>query len=204
MTLTPVKSTGYTKDTPKSYVINAGAVYKNLTWDKATSTWQGELLGATADGNKLTIEQNYRTIEIDGVFTNAVGQKVLESQFAKLETNVKELTYENIRLAINGVVTAGDGVTAPTNYKIVSAKGKIETTDYIKNLGLVGTLSGTNQKIIIILDNALCTSGLEAEFKDNEEAVVTMTFEAHADQDQVEDLTLPCRIYYPDGEAGTV
>lgn len=204
MAITPVKATGYTKDTPKSYVINAGAVYKNLTWDKATSTWQGELLGATADGNKLTIEQNYRTIEIDGVFTNAVGQKVLESQFAKLETNVKELTYENIRLAINGVVTSGDGETAPSNYKIVSAKGKIETTDYIKNLGLVGTLSGTNQKIIIILDNALCTSGLETEFKDNEEAVVTMTFEAHADQDQVEDLTLPCRIYYPDGEAGTV
>ncbi|WP_070043563.1 hypothetical protein [Streptococcus agalactiae] len=204
MALTPVKSTGYTKDTPKSYVINAGAIYKNLTWDKASSTWQGELLGATSGGNKFTIEQTYRTIEIDGVFTDAVGQKVLEKQSAKLEANVKELTYENIRLAINGVVTSGDGETAPANYKIVSAKGKVELTDYIKNLGIVGTLSGTDQKIIIILDNALCTSGLDTELKDNEEAVVPMTFQAHADQDQVEDLTLPCRIYYPDGEAGTV
>ena len=36
------------------------------------------------------------------------------------------------------------------------------------------------------------------ELKDNDEAVVAMTFEAHADEDQVEDLTLPARIYYPE------
>ena len=159
--------------------------------------WEGELLGATAGGNKVTVEVNHRVIEIDGVFTPAVGQKVLESQTAKLETNMKEITAENIRLAINGEIKDADGTNAPTGYKIISGKPKLENTDYIKNLGIVGTMSGTNDPIIVIIDNALCTSGLDFETKDNDEAVISMTFEAHADEDKIDDLSLPCRIYFP-------
>ncbi|EHI69779.1 hypothetical protein ACVRY7_07835 [Streptococcus ictaluri] len=198
MTKTKVKRTGYTKNTPKSYLINAGAVYKNLAWNQEASQWEGELLGATSDGNKLKIEQNYRTIEIDGVFVAAVGQKVLESQSATIEINMKELTAENLRLAINGKLDTGDGKTSPSDYKVISGKAKLENTDYIANLGLVATLSGTDKPVIVILDNALCTSGLEFDTKDNEEAVITMTFEAHANEDQIDNLTLPCRIYYPE------
>ncbi|HEM6455913.1 TPA: hypothetical protein U2D46_001761 [Streptococcus suis] len=193
----PVKKTGYTKNTPKSYIVNAGAVYKNLTWNTESRKWEGELFGATSGGNKLTIEQNYRQIEVDGVFTAAVGQKVLESQGAKLEINAKELTAENIRMAINGVIEQGDGQKAPSTSKVITAKGELKKTDYITNLGLVGNLSGTNEPIIVILDNALCVSGLEFETKDNDEAVITMTFEAHANEEQIDDLTLPCRIIYP-------
>ena len=181
-----VRKTGYTKNTPKSYIVDAGAVFKNLEWNKTTSKWEGELLGATSDGNKVTIEKNYREVEVDGVKTKAVGLKILE-----------ELTAENIALALGAKITSGDGESAPVNYKVITSKGKVENGDYLKNIALVGTVSGTNEPIIIVLDNALCTSGLEMELKDNEEAVVAMTFEAHADEDQVEDLTLPARIYYP-------
>lgn len=199
---TAVKRTGYTASTPKHYLINAGAVYKNLVWNptggkSGTGQWEGELLGATAGGNKVTIELNYRTVEIDGVFVPAVGQKLLESQSAKIEVNVKELTAENIRLSINGAITDADGSEAPAGYKVISGKSKLENSDYITNLGIVGTMSGTDDPIIVILDNALCTSGLDFETKDNDEAVVSMTFEAHAGEGQVEDLSLPCRIYFP-------
>ena len=202
MVKTAVKRTGYTASTPKRYLINAGAIYKNLVWNKTGGTggkgqWEGELLGATAGGNKVTIEVNYRVIEIDGVFTPAVGQKIIESQTAKIETNVKELTAENIRMAINGQIKEADGTNAPTGYKVISGKSKLENTDYIKNLGIVGTMSGTNDPIIVIIDNALCTSGLDFETKDNDEAVISMTFEAHVDKDKVDDLSLPCRIYFP-------
>lgn len=193
-----VRKTGYTKNTPKSYIVDAGAVFKNLEWNKETSKWEGELLGATSDGNKVTIEKSYREIEVDGVKTKAVGLKLLESQNATLETNVKELTAENIALALGAEVKSGDGETAPTNYKIITSKGTVDNSDYLKNIALVGTISGTKDPIIVVLDNALCTSGLEMELKDNDEAVVAMTFEAHADEDQVEDLTLPARIYYPE------
>jgi hypothetical protein len=202
MVKTAVKRTGYTASTPKHYLINAGAIYKNLAWNPtggqgSKGQWEGELLGATAGGNKVTVEVNYRVIEIDGVFTPAVGQKILESQTAKIETNVKELTAENIRLAINGEIKEANGTNAPTGYKVISGKSKLENTDYIENLGIVGTMSGTNNPIIVIIDNALCTSGLDFETKDNDEAVISMTFEAHADEDKVDDLSLPCRIYFP-------
>ncbi|PCH13888.1 hypothetical protein A9Y57_00157 [Streptococcus parauberis] len=204
MAITPVKRSGYTKDTPKFYLIDAGAVYKNVKYNTQTKVYEGERLGATADGNKFTIEVNYRTIEIDGVKTKAKGQEILESQNAKLETNVKELTADNIRMAINGTVTDGDGITAPTGSKIISGKGKLDLTDYLENIALVGTLSGTNEPVIVILDNALCTSGLEFETKDNEEAVIPMVFEAHADEDQVDDLSLPARIIFPAVSTGGV
>ncbi|MGV3144929.1 hypothetical protein [Streptococcus parasuis] len=202
MDKTAVKRTGYTAGTPKHYLINAGAIYKNLVWNPtggkdSKGQWEGELLGATAGGNKVIIEKEYRVVEVDGVFVPAVGQKILKGQSAKLETNVKEITAENVRLSLNGEITEADGTDAPQGYKIISSKPKLDNEDYIENLGIVGTMSGTDDPIIIIFDNALCTSGLDFETKDNEEAVIPMTFEAHADEDQIEDLSLPCRIYFP-------
>lgn len=192
-----LQTTGYTKSTPLHYMVDAGAIYKDLEYDSLTKTWKGELLGATHDGNKITIEQEYRKIEIDGVFVDAVGQKVLQTSKAMLEVNVKEITAENLRLAINGTVREAGEDEAPEGYQVIEGKGKLENTDYIKNLGLVGTLTGSEQPIIIILDNALCTSGLEGETKDDDELVITMEFEAHADAENVSDRKLPARIYFP-------
>lgn len=184
-------------NTSKLKIVMSETMLINLGLDEKAAKRMSTVNNAAAGGNKVTIEQNYRVIEIDGVFTPAVGQKILESQTAKLETNVKELTAENIRLSINGKIADSDGVDAPTGYKVISGKAKLENTDYIKNLGIVGTMSGTDDPIIIIIDNALCTSGLDFETKDNDEAVISMTFEAHANEGQVDDLSLPCRIYFP-------
>ncbi len=192
-----LQKTGYTSSTPLHYWIDAGAIYTNLEYDDLTDEWTGELLGATNEGNKLTIEQEYRTIEVDGVFVAAVGQKVLQTSNAMLEVNVKEITAENIRMAINGAIRDAETTEAPEGYKVIEGKGKLENADYVPNLGLVGTMTGTEQPIIVILDNALCTSGLEAETQDDDEAVITMEFQAHADADQVANRKLPARIYFP-------
>lgn len=192
-----LQTTGYTKNTPQHYLIDAGAIYKNLKYNKVTDQWEGELLGATAGGNKLIIEQEYRTIEVDGVFVEAKGQKVLQSSNAMLEVNMKEITAENIRLSINGSVREADGEEAPEGYQVVEGKGRLGCEDYISNLGLVGTLSGSSQPVIVILDNALCTSGLEGETSDDDEMVVPMTFQAHAGAEDVSNRKLPARIYYP-------
>lgn len=192
-----LKTTGYTKSTPLHYMVDAGAIYKNLEFDNLTNEWKGELLGATHEGNKITIEQEYRTIEVDGVHVDAVGQKVLQTSKAMLEVNVKEITAENLRLAINGTVREAGEDEAPEGYQVIEGKGKLENTDYIKNLGLVGTLTGSEQPIIIILDNALCTSGLEGETKDDDELVITMEFKAHAGAEDVSNRKLPARIYFP-------
>lgn len=196
MAKTAVKKTGITQETTKSFVINAGAIYTDLTYTEGTG-WEGNRLGATAGGNALVITNDIREIEIDGAFSKYVGQKVLTASNATLTTNVKEITSNVIKMAILGKVTATSGVDEPTAYDLIEGKGKIEASDYLTNIGLVGEVSGTNEPVIIILDNALCTSGLNITTGDNAEAVVAMTFEAHADADQLEDRTLPARIYMP-------
>ena len=196
MAKTPIKRTGLTEDTVKNFVINAGAVYTDLTFAEEGG-WTGNLLGATSGGNQITIANEFREIEIDGAFSKYVGQKVLLASNATLVTNVKEVTSNVIKLAIIGEVTQGTGVGNPEGYDVITGKGKIEPTDYLTNIGLVGEISGTNKPIIVILDNALCTSGLDIQTTDDDESVVSMTFEAHADADQVEDRTLPARIYMP-------
>lgn len=192
-----LQTTGYTKDTPKYYFVDAGAIYENLKYNKDNKKWEGKLLGATAEGNKVKIEQKYRQIKVDGVFTKAKGQDVLQSSDAEMEINVKEVTAENIRLALNGVMRKANENEAPEGYTVIEGKGKLEDSDYIDNLALVGTMTGSNEPIIVILDNALCTSGLEFETKDDNEAVLKMKFEAHASADQVADRKLPARIYFP-------
>ncbi|NEZ46499.1 hypothetical protein FDF74_04620 [Clostridium niameyense] len=194
-----LQTTGYTKSTPQYYWVDAGAVYKNLKYSKEKKEWEGTLLGATSDGNKVKIEQKYRQIKVDGVFTKAKGQEVLESSDAEIEINVKEITAENIRLALNGKIReiGSESEEAPEGYKVIEGKGKLEDSDYIDNLALVGTMTGSKQPIIVVLDNALCTSGLDTETKDDDEAVLKMKFEAHASADQVADRTLPARIYFP-------
>lgn len=194
-----LQTTGYTESTPQHYWVDAGAVYKNLKWDKQKKEWNGVLLGATSDGNKVAIEQEYRKIEVDGVFVDAVGQKVLKGSKASMEINVKEVTAENIRLSINGSVRKleSESIEGPEGYTIVEGKGKLEDSDYLDNIALVGTMSGSDEPIIVVLDNALCTSGLDTETKDDEEAVLKMKFEAHASAKQVADRKLPARIYFP-------
>ncbi len=82
----------------------------------------------------------------------------------------------------------------------ITSRATIATGDYITNLGYVGkTIEG--KPIIIIFDNALCTSGLELEGKNKEAAVPAFTFECFADLTPEAD-TLPWHIYYPTPAAG--
>lgn len=186
----------YSDTAPKHYIVNAGAIYKNLTF--TGEKWQGELLGATAGGSKISIKVEFRKIEVDGVYVDAKGQKVLSKATAMLETNVKQLTADVFKHALLGKATAGDGTnTGPEEAQIITGKGKIEDSDYLDNIALVATLTGSDKPVIFILDNALCTSGLELSTKDDAEATVKLVFEAHANAEQLQDRTLPARIVYP-------
>ena len=82
-----------------------------------------------------------------------------------------------------------------TGYTLIQSKGDITEGDYWENIAFVGeTLDGKN--IIVILPNALCTSGLSIEGKSGEESVGKFTFECHGDASESL-TTLPYQIYYP-------
>ena len=59
-----LRKTGYTNKTSKRYIINAATVYTGLKFEDGKFT--GDLHGATSGGVTLTIEQEYRDIEVDG------------------------------------------------------------------------------------------------------------------------------------------
>ena len=192
-----VRTTGFTADTPKHFIVDAGALYKNLEFDATENKYKGEPIGATSGGSTVNVEQEYRTIEIDGVFTDAVGTKMLQSSTASMEVNIKAITAETIKMGINGTISTGDGKTAPEGAQVVTGKGTLENSDYIQNVALVGKYSGSDDPIIVILDNVLSDGGLEFSVEDNNEAIVTMTLKAHADAGQVADRALPMRVIFP-------
>ena len=78
---------------------------------------------------------------------------------------------------------------------MIESKDAIAEGDYWENIAFVGeTADGEN--IIVILDNALCTSGLGLDSQNNAESVGKYTFECHADANESL-TTLPWHIYYP-------
>ena len=192
-----LKNHGVTKDTPKNILLGAGTLHKGFKFDTATKKWNfaESLVGATSGGNKLSIVPEIKTVEVDGALVKVKGLDFKTGEVAKLETNLVEITPELLKTTVIGQVVDSD----IEGYDLIESKSDIEEGDYFENLAFVGKKTdGT--PIIIILDNALCTSGFEGEAKNKENTVVKCTFECYQDTDG--DLSkLPYHIYYPSATA---
>lgn len=187
--------TGYTKDSAKGFMLNAGALLKNLTFKEGK--WSGELLGATSGGSSISLVNTFRQPEIDGVFTTPVGADSIETSEGKFEVNMIEWTAENIKMAILGEIKASDGTDFPDGYDVITTRRKVEESDYIENLAYVGTISGSDKPIIVIMHHSIVTSGLEFEPQDKQEGIYKMVFEARSGADEVNDTSLPITILFP-------
>lgn len=191
------KSSGITENTPKTIMLGAGTIHKGLTFTAgggSTGSWNFEesLICATSGGSKLSIKPEFYDIPVDGALVKVKGLTVKVGETATLEINPVELTPEVLKMAVVGDEAAS---TTATGYNEITSRARIAAGDYITNMGYVGkTIEG--KPIIIIFDNALCTSGLELEGKNKEAAVPAFTFECFADLTPEAD-TLPWHIYYP-------
>lgn len=183
--------TGVTKDTPKSIMFGAGTIHKGLKYAGSSWNFEESCIGATQGGSKITITPEFVDVEADGALVKVKGLKVKTGETASMEINLLELTKDVIKDAL----VAKDGTSADESYYVIESKADLAEGDYYENIAFVGkNLAGKN--IIVILDNALCTSGLETEGKNKEAGVGKYTFECHADLDSELD-TLPYHIYYP-------
>lgn len=167
-------------------------------YEKSEGAWNFDtsLIGATSGGNKLSIVPEIYNVDIDGAWVKTKGMTVKTGETATMEINFAELTPDILKLAL----IAEDGTSDVTGMDLIAGKAAIETGDYIDDLAFVGkTLDG--EPIIVIFDNALCTSGLELEGKSKEGSVMKLTFECYAAT--TDDLrTLPYRIYTPTPAVG--
>lgn len=188
-----LKGHGVTENTPKNLMLGAGTLHKNFHFDSQSKKWNfaESLIGATSGGNKLSITPEVKTVEVDGALVKVKGLDFKQGETAKLETNLVEITPELLKTTVIGAF----GESTIEGYDLIESKSDIEDGDYFENVAFVGKKTdGT--PIIVILDNALCTTGFEGEGKNKENTVIKCTFECYAETEG--DLTrLPYHIYYP-------
>ena len=184
---------GITADTIKNIQFGAGTIHKGLKYSTETTSWNFEesCVGATKGGSSVKITPEFYTVEPDGSSVAVKNFKRKIGETATMDVNLLELTADMVKASVIGA----DGTSEDTNMALIESKDAIAEGDYWENIAFVGeTLDGKN--IIVILPNALCTSGLSIEGKSGEESVGKFTFECHGDAN--ESLTkLPYQIYYP-------
>jgi hypothetical protein len=189
---TEFKSSGITADTPKTVMLGAGTIHKGLKFSGDAWNFEESLICATSGGSKLSIVPEFYDVPVDGALVKVKGLTVKVGETATLEINPIELKPEILKMAVIGDEAASE---TATGYSEIKSRAIINEGDYVTDLGYVGkTVEG--KPIIIVFDNALCTSGLELEGKNKEAAVPKFTFECFADLTPEAD-TLPWHIYYP-------
>lgn len=183
---------GITSETVKNIQFGAGTIHKGLKYTAGTGwNFEESCVGATKGGSSVKIVPEFYTVQPDGSsvavkdFKRKIGEK------AEMEVNLLELNADMLKASVIGA----DGTCEIEGMALIESKDAIASGDYWENIAFVGeTLD--NKNIIVILPNALCTSGLTIEGKNGEENVGKFTFECHGDASESL-TTLPYKIYYP-------
>ncbi len=183
--------TGVTSETPDKILFGTGTIHKNLKYSTNAWNFSNSIVGATSGGSKFSIKPEITDVSVDGALVATKGLRVKTGETATMEINFVELTKDVIKAGTLGA----DGTSDDSAFDVIETKAAIDDEDYWDNIAFVGkTVSGKD--VIVIMDNALCTSGMEAEGKDKESSVMAYTFECHADITSDLD-TLPWHIYWP-------
>lgn len=150
------------------------------------------VLGATNGGNKLSIVPEITPIEVDGATVEIKGLNQKTGETGTLEVNLAQHTIESIKRSIVGKEV--DSLIK--GYTQIETKSLIELSDYLENIAYVGTMTDGTE-IIAIMENVICSSGLELESKNKETSVVATTFKSTADFASGVYDKLPIYIFYP-------
>lgn len=184
---------GISTTTPENILLGAGTWHRNLKWDADAQKWTGDVLGATNGGGKIAITGEFYDIPVDGMLVKVKGMVVKNGGTVTCEVNYAELSTNVMRMA----TLFEEGDTDVPGFTMLKDKAAITEGDYVENFGFVGYTANDQKQIIFIMENALCTSGMEIEPKPKEAAVVKLTMEAYANNEGNLD-TLPVKIYYPE------
>lgn len=185
---------GITSETVKNIQFGAGTIHKGLKYEEGTGwNFEASCVGATKGGSSVKIVPEFYTVAPDGSSVAVKDFKRKIGETATMDVNLLELNADMIKASVVGK----DGVSDIEGFNLIESKEAIESGDYWENIAFVGeTLD--NKQIIVILPNALCTSGLTIEGKSGEESVGKFTFECHGDASESL-VGLPYKIYYPAG-----
>lgn len=186
---------GLNADTPKNLLLDTGAFFVNF--DINTDTYESakaKLLGATAGGGKFDFKVNYRDVKADGVKGAVKGLKFVESWEISMGAGLLEFKKDIFEHALGAVKTSSTTVNTK-NYTKIEGSNVLEDSMYLDNITWIGTLSGSEEPVIIQIFNALNGEGLSFEPKDNDDIVCELNFIGHSTVTTLD--TPPFAIYYP-------
>ncbi len=182
---------GVTQSTPKNVLFGAGTIHKNLRYTDGAWNFAESLVGATSGGSKFSIVPEVTPIELDGALVAVKGLNKKTGEVAEMEVNFAEFKSDLVATAALAEIVESD----VDGFDMIQSKSDIVEGDYWENIAFVGKLlDGTN--VIFIMDNALCTSGLEVDAKNKEQTIPPATFACNANLEGDLDK-LPWRMYRP-------
>ncbi len=195
---------GFTKRTADNLLLDAGAFFKNFTYEEGgtsndtfdAAVAAGKLIGATKGGGEFSAVPEIRQIEVDGVKGRAKGLEVIDSWDVYLKATVLETTLESIK---SSLCAAAIDTGSDETYDVVTGNAAISPEDYIDNVTWVGTLSGSEEPVIIQVFHGLNTDGLKLTMQDKNEGTIPMTFYGHYTQDDLD--SPPFKIFFPKKKA---
>lgn len=192
--------TGKTSATKESLLLNAGAWFKNFvvgTDTFETALAAGKCLGATQGGGNFTATPEVRLIEIDG----ADPITVYDAWAVSMQANMLEVKPGTLALALGTGIIADAPDALADKYYLIRARRQIDTdTDYVDNITWVGTLSGSNEPVLIQIFTAISTSGINMNMAPKANGILAVTFTSSTDiDDKTGDAAdfAPFAIYYP-------
>lgn len=168
--------TGLTTKTKKHLLLGAGAFFKNFlvgTDTYASAVAGGKLIGATQGGGEFSAVATFRQIPVDGAIGDIKELEDIERWDVSLSATVLEVSKATIALALGSATITTLTGTAPYN-KIVGNNG-LSSGDF-NNITWCGCLLGEDKPMLIQVDNALCTNGLNLSMQDGEEGKIALEF----------------------------
>jgi hypothetical protein len=177
-----------TTETPSNVMLGAGIVVSNLQYQESGWTYDN-VFGATSGGSTFKIEPELIDIEVDGVTVGVAQLKQKVGEKATLETNLAEVTSDNLAMLSIGAAGAGN-----KDFDEIVSSPSIPAGAFVENLGFIG-YTVTGDPIVILMDKALCTSGLELGGENKKQATAKATFECLQDIAATDLTILPWHIY---------
>lgn len=189
---------GFTPQTAQNLQLDAGIFVRGLADPSkftGTVTTPAKTIGATSGGGSFTAIPTFRNIfeDLDGARGVYKGGQVIDSWEIKLTTTIKEMTAENLKLALACADTTSAELEG--KYDTTTARLEVKDTDYLDNFCFIGTINGQDTPVIIEMKNVLNMNGLNLTVADKATGSVSLELQAHFDLSKPDEV--PFKIYTP-------
>lgn len=136
----------------------------------AASAWSD--VGGTTDGVKLAIENTYGELEVDQI-VDRVGSRLTKRQ-TSIETNMAEVTLDNLAYSLNGGTTAS-GAT----YKSYEPNDDSSATQPAYSAVLFDGIAPQSFRRRVIVRKVLSVDSIELAYTKDKQTVLKVKLQAH-------------------------